>query len=710
MPKLIIDGEEIEVEDGLTLLQACEQAGREIPRFCYHERLSIAGNCRMCLVEVKGMPKLAASCALGVGDLRPGPEGQPPEILTASPLVQKARSGTMEFMLVNHPLDCPICDQGGECDLQDQAVAFGSGDGRFEENKRAVENRNISPLIKTIMTRCISCTRCVRFMTEIAGVEELGSIGRGEDAEITTYLDKGILSELSGNVVDICPVGALTHRPLAFTARPWELKKTQSIDVMDALGANIRVDSRGARIVRILPRENDDINEEWITDKSRFVVDGLRSQRLDRPYVRKEGELRPASWAEAFDLVARRLQNIDGRRFAAIAGDLAAVEEVYSLRMLAEYIGSPHIDCRQGGCNLSLDGGRAGYLFNSAIAGIDRADALLLIGSNPRTEAAVLNARIRAGVSNDRLIVGLVGEQVDLTYDYSFLGAGPQALVDILEGKNGFAKTLKEASNPMLILGEAALGRPDGRAILALAARLANDMGMIKESEGWNGFNVLHTAAGRVGALDVGFVPGPDGFGVEEILQASEAGNMDVVYLLGADEIDTGRLAGSFVIYQGSHGDKGAGAADVVLPGAAYTEKTATYVNMEGRAQMTMRAVFPPGDAREDWTIIRALSEAVGKTLPFDNVMELRRQIYDHSPALAKIGRVSAEPTAKLLELGREAIRIRSRPFAVAIEDFYLTNPVTRASRIMAEMSTLKREARQKQQDGRTREAIETHG
>ena len=707
MPKLIIDGTEIEVEDGLTLLQACEQAGREIPRFCYHERLSIAGNCRMCLVEVKGMPKLAASCAMGVNDLRPGPEGQPPEILTNSPPVEKARSGTMEFLLINHPLDCPICDQGGECDLQDQAVAYGSGSSRFEENKRAVENRNISPLIKTIMTRCISCTRCVRFMTEIAGVEEIGQTGRGEDAEITTFLNKGILSELSGNVVDICPVGALTHRPFAFTARPWEMKKTESIDVMDGQGAPIRVDTRGGKVLRILPRENDAINEEWITDKARFITDGLKYQRLDQPYIKKDGKLRPASWEEAFAAIAKRMETVDGAHFAAISGDLAALEEVYALKMLSHSLASSNTDCRQTGARLSGENGRAGYLFNTTIEGIDRADAILMIGTNPRTEAAVLNARIRAGVSCGRISVGLVGKQVDLSYEYDYLGEGPQTLVDILGGKIGFSEVLKGARNPMLILGEGAISRSDGRAVLALAARLANDMGMIQKD--WNGFNVLHASAGIVGALDVGFLPGENGLDVEHILQASEAGNMDVVYLLHADEFSTGRLANSFVIYQGSHGDKGASIADVILPGAAFSEKSATYVNFEGRVQMTMRAVFPPGEAREDWTIIRALSERLGKTLPFDNVMELYRHIYEIAPHLATLGEVEKASVETLGELGREAIRIQPKGFELAIKDFYQTNPVARASTIMAEMSTLKQEMSRSKNQKEMKGVLITH-
>ncbi len=694
MPKLIIDGEEIEVEDGLTLLQACEQAGREIPRFCYHERLSIAGNCRMCLVEVKGMPKLAASCALGVNDLRPGPEGQPPEILTGSPAVQKAREGTMEFLLINHPLDCPICDQGGECDLQDQAVAFGTGSSRFEENKRAIEDRNISPLIKTIMTRCISCTRCVRFMTEIAGVEEIGQIGRGESAEITTYLDRGILSELSGNVVDVCPVGALTHRPTAFIARPWEMKKTETIDVMDAQGANIRVDSRGGNVLRILPLENDDINEEWITDKARFVTDGLKSQRLDRPYIRENGKLRPASWDEAFETICSRMSGVDGTRIAAIAGDLAAVEESFALKMLFESLGSTNLDCRPEGNRLDASAGRAGYLFNTTIAGIDEADAILLIGTNTRTEAAVLNARIRRGVYDGQKQVGLVGARVDLTYEYEYLGDGPRILAEMLEGSVPFAGTLRTASRPMLVIGEGALSRPDGQAVLALAARLANDVGMIREEEGWNGFNVLHTAAGRTGALDIGFLPGENGLDTGQILEAVENGNMDVVYLLGADEIPVERLSGSFVIYQGSHGDRGAAVADVILPGATWCEKAATWVNFEGRPQMTSRAVFPPGDAHEDWTIIRALSERLGKTLPFDNVMELRGALYKRVPGMAALGEIRKEPVAELVDKGREAIRVQPMPFDVAIDDFYQTNAIARASAIMAEMSALKHESK----------------
>jgi NADH-quinone oxidoreductase subunit G len=647
----------------------------------------------MCLVEVKGMPKLAASCAIGVNDLRPGPNGEAPVILTNSPAVKKARAGTMEFILINHPLDCPICDQAGECDLQDQAMAFGENTSRFAENKRAVEDRNIGPLIRTIMTRCISCTRCVRFMTEIAGVEELGNINRGEDAEITTYLDRGIFSELSGNVVDLCPVGALTHRPYAFSGRPWELRKTESIDVMDGQGAAIRIDSRGGMVMRIVARENDAVNEEWITDKARFVWDGLKSQRLDTPYVRENGQLRSATWKEAFDAIAARLEGLDGQKFAAIAGDLAAVEETFALRLLAERLGSPHLDGRRQGCQLTLDAGRAGYLFNTGIEGIDSADALLVVGSNPRTEAAVLNARIRSGVVSGRLKVGLVGQQVDLTYDYDYLGAGPQTLVDVLEGRHPFAQVLKAATRPMLILGEGALARADGRSILALAGRLVADMGMVREDEGWNGFNVLHTAAGRVGALDVGFVPQPGGLDIDGILEAAGEGKVEVVYLLGADEIDVDRLGKAFVIYQGSHGDRGAHRADVILPGAAYSEKTATYVNFEGRPQMTMRAVFAPGEAREDWTIVRALSERLGRTLPFDNVMELRKALYEQAPHLAAIGRLQREPVDRLRILSAEAIRLKSTPFDLAIGDFYQTNPIARSSAIMAEMSTLKREA-----------------
>ena len=678
MPKkLIIDGTEIEVEDGLTLIQACELAGAEVPRFCYHERLTIAGNCRMCLVEVAGMPKPQASCALGVNDLPPNKDGSPKVISTKSPMVKKAREGVMEFLLINHPLDCPICDQGGECDLQDQAMAFGIGASRYTENKRAIEEKNLGPLIKTMMTRCIQCTRCVRFMTEVAGVEELGAIGRGEDMEITTYLEKGMMSELSANVVDICPVGALTHRPWAFSARPWEMDKTESIDVMDALGSNIVVHTRGREVMRVLPRNNDAVNEEWISDKTRHVADGLRTQRLDQPYIRVGGKLQPASWDDALALVGAKLKAADPKKIGAVVGDLAGAEEMFALKDLFTRLGSANIDCRQDGAKLDPTMGRAGYLFNSTIAGIEQADAIMLIGTNPRLEAPVLNARIRKRWRQGGLLVGVIGGKADLGYEYNHLGTGADALAKFVD----HAPANKQ--RPMLVVGGGALARADGASVLAMAAKAAQSLGCIKD--GWNGFNVLHTAASRVAGLDLGLVPGAGG----KDLAAMLAGGMDVVYLLGADEFDTSKLGRAFVVYQGSHGDNGAHIADVVLPGSAYTEKSATYVNTEGRAQMAVKAGFAPGQAKEDWSILRALSAHAGQTLPYDTIGALRAAMYKIAPTLARLDSVTAADVAtiaKLAGLGGSAL---SLPFANAVRDFYLTNPISRASTIMAELSAL---------------------
>ena len=687
---IIIDGKLIEVEPGTTILQACEQAGAEIPRFCYHERLSIAGNCRMCLVEVAGIPKPIASCAMGVTDLPPNKDGAPRQVLTNSPLVKAAREGVMEFLLINHPLDCPICDQGGECDLQDQAMAYGVGGSRYMENKRAVEEKYIGPLIKTFMNRCIHCTRCVRFMTEVAGVEELGAIGRGEDMEITTYLDRGILSELSANVNDLCPVGALTHRPWSFIARPWELEKTQSVDVMDAVGSAIRVDTRGRAVLRVLPRNNDDVNEEWISDKTRFACDGLRVQRLDTPYVREGGKLRPASWAQALKVVAEKLKGAPADRIGAIAGDLAGAEEMFALKDLLGRLGVKSLDCRQDGAKLNPAAGRASYLFNSGIAGIDRADAILLVGANPRLEASVLNARILKRWRQGGLKVGVIGERGPLTYPYEYLGAGAQTLADVAEGKHSFAETLKAAHNPMVIVGAGAAARPDGAAVLGLAARIASAAADGKEA-GWNAFDVLHTAASRVAGLDLGFVPQAGGLDAPGMLAAATKGKLDVLYLLGADEIDLPEGGTTFVIYQGSHGDRGAHRADVILPGAAYTEKSATYVNTEGRAQVTERAVFPPGDAKEDWAIVRALSAEAGQTLPYDTLTALRAAMYTSAPQLARLGTVAPAPADGVSALAKTTGSIGSEPFASPVRDFYLTNPIARASAVMAEMSALKK-------------------
>jgi len=691
MPKLIVDGKEIEVPAGITLIQACEQAGVEIPRFCYHERLSIAGNCRMCLVEVAGMPKPIASCAMSVNDLRPSRDGTPPTIITSSETVKKAREGVLEFLLINHPLDCPICDQGGECDLQDQTMAYGFDASRFQDNKRAVDEKYLGPLIGTYMTRCIHCTRCIRFMTEVAGVEELGAIGRGEDMEITTYLEHGMMSELSGNVVDLCPVGALTSKPYAFVARPWELSKTPSIDVMDAVGSNIRVDARGKEVLRILPRINDAVNEEWISDKTRHVWDGLRTQRLDRPYVRKKGRLELATWDEAFHAIASKLKGLDGSRFAAIAGDLAGAEEMFSLKLLAEGLGSPNFDCRQDGAKLDPALGRASYLFNATIEGIDQADAILLIGANPRIEASVLNARIhtRYRQGQGRIPIGLIGEEVDLTYPYDYLGAGPETLAKVADGSHDFVRKLNGAERPLLILGQAALTRPDGDGVLALAAQAAKTLGALKPELGWNGFSVLHNAAARVGGLDLGFVPGKSGRGVDSILEGAEKGDIEVVYLLGADEIEMERLGQAFVIYQGSHGDRGAHRADIVLPGAAYTEKDAIYVNTEGRPQMTARAVFPPGEAREDWTILRALSGVLNRPLPFDTLNELRAKMFESCPHLALLDEITPSDSSAIEKLATSKAKPRKARFESNFGDFYLTNPVARASALMARLSAL---------------------
>ncbi len=691
MPKLIINNREIEVPAGITLIQACELAGVEIPRFCYHERLSIAGNCRMCLVEIAGMPKPVASCAMSVNDLRPGRDGAPPTIITDSATVKKAREGVLEFLLINHPLDCPICDQGGECDLQDQTMAYGFDAGRFQDNKRAVAEKYLGPLIGTFMTRCIHCTRCVRFMTEIAGVEELGAIGRGEDMEITTYLEHGMLSNLSGNVVDLCPVGALTSKPYAFSARPWELTKTLSIDTMDALGSAIRVDARGREVMRILPRVNDAINEEWISDKARHVWDGLRTQRLDRPYVRRNGTLQPASWDEAFAAIAGKLKGLDGKRFGAIAGDLVAAEEMFALKLLADQLGSPNIDCRQDGAALDPAHGRASYLFNSTIAGIDQADAILLVGTDPRHEAPVLNARIlkRVRQTQGKLPVALIGEKADLTYAHDYLGAGAETLAKIADGSHPFLKKLAGAERPMLIVGQGALACPDGASVLALAARAAIAMGALKPDLAWNGFNVLHAAAGRVAGLDLGFVPGKGGLDVEAMLDAAGKGRLDAVYLLGADEIDMERLGKAFVIYQGSHGDKGAHRADVILPGAAYTEKDGTYVNTEGRTQMTARAVFPPGEAREDWTILRALSTVLGTPLPFDTTQQLRAKMYAAHPHLALLDLIVPADAGAIDRLAKTQGKLGNERFTPAVDDYYFTNAVARASAIMANLSAL---------------------
>jgi len=670
MPKLTIDGMEIEVEPGTSVLQACEQLGIEIPRFCYHERLSVPANCRMCLVEMERSPKPIASCAMPATDNM--------VIHTQSEKAKKARKGVMEFLLINHPLDCPICDQGGECDLQDQSMAYGFDRGRYGENKRAVKEKELGPLIKTAMTRCIHCTRCVRFCNEIAGVPVLGGTGRGEDMEIGTYVEAAINSELSGNLVDICPVGALTNKPYAFVARPWELRKTETIDVMDAVGSNIRVDVRGRDVLRILPRLNEDVNEEWIADKTRHVGDGLRRQRLDRPYVRRDGKLTPATWKQAFDAIAERLADVPGERMAAIAGDLCEAESMLALKDLMTGLGSPNLDCRQDGAGYDT-AARAGYLFNTTIAGIEQADVILLIGTNPRWEAPLINARIRKRYLLGGLKVGVIGPSADLTYPCDHLGAGAQTLTEVLDGNHAFCDLLKAAKRPMLILGSGPLARPDGAAVQAKVRAMAEGFGFVRDD--WNGYNVLHTAAARVGGLELGFLPGAEGRATQRILDGCRSGVIEAIYLLGADEISADAFGDAFVIYQGHHGDRGAHRADVILPGAAYTEKNGIYVNTEGRPQLALMAIFPPGDAKEDWKILRALSEHLGKPLPYNNLGELRNRLYQVNPIFRAIDTVTP---AAWQAFGHDGPLDTTVPFSSPIENYYMSDPISRASAVMA--------------------------
>jgi NADH-quinone oxidoreductase subunit G len=652
--KIIIDDTEVECEPALTLIQACEQAGIEIPRFCYHERLTIAGNCRMCLVEVVGgPPKPAASCAMQVKDLRPGPEGAPPVIKTNSPMVKKAREGVMEFLLINHPLDCPICDQGGECDLQDQAMAYGVDFSRYREVKRATEDLDLGPLVETHMTRCISCTRCVRFTTEVAGIHQMGQTGRGEDAEITAYLGETLDSNLQGNIIDLCPVGALTSKPYAFTARPWELSKTETIDVMDALGSSIRVDTKGREVMRILPRNHDGVNEEWLSDKSRFVWDGLRRQRLDQPYVRVDGKLTPATWPEALSAAATAMK---GKKLAGLVGDLAPVEAAFALKQLIEGQGG-NVECRTDGAKLPA-GNRGAYVGTARIDDIDSAKAIMLIGCNPRDEAPVLNARIRKAWLNGAKI-GVVGAAVDLTYEYQHLGSGAGDLAKMTQGSH----TDAHGKDTIVIVGQGAIAREDGAEVLGHAMKFAE----MTESR----MLILHTAAGRVGAMDIGAVT--EG-GIAAALDGA-----DVVYALGTDEGDI--PAGPTLIYQGSHGDRGAHRADIILPSAAWTEESGIFVNTEGRPQLAQRAAFPPGEAKENWAILRALSAELGAVLPYDSLSALRAALVAAHPHLDAIDAVP-ENTWEPVEPGA-----CSGEFATAVQDHYLTNPICRASALMGELS-----------------------
>jgi NADH-quinone oxidoreductase subunit G len=592
-------------------------------------------------------------------------------------MVKKAREGVMEFLLINHPLDCPICDQGGECDLQDQAMAYGFDRSRYHENKRAVPDKELGPLVKTSMNRCIHCTRCIRFATEVAGVEELGATGRGESMEVTTYVEHALSTELAGNLVDLCPVGALTSKPYAFEARPWELTKTESVDVLDALGANIRVDTRGAQVMRVLPRLNDDVNEEWISDKTRHAIDGLRHQRLDRPYVRTKGKLVEATWDQAFAAIAAKLNGLDGNKIAAIVGDQCDAESMVALKDLMASLGSPNVDCRQDGAK--LDGPRGSYIFNAGVRGIDQADAILLIGTNPRVEAPVLNARIRKRYLHGKCPVASIGTAEDLTYPVERLGAGPATLRELVDGKLGFFDKLKDAKHPLIVVGMGALAREDGAAVLALVYELAGKLNAVRDD--WNGFAVLHTAAARVGGLDLGLVPGEGGRDVAGILEGCQKKEIEAVFLLAADEIDTTKLGKAFVIYQGHHGDAGAHRADVILPGAAYTEKPGIYVNTEGRVQVGRRAGYPPGDAREDWAILRALSERLGKTLPYDTLHQVRAQLVAVNRAFAAIDQQAPGAWGPVGKPGATT----DAPLKSAVPNFYMTCPISRASKTMAD-------------------------
>ncbi len=672
MPKITINNMEIDVEQGTSILQAAEQLGIEIPRFCYHDKLSVAANCRMCLVEVEGgPPKPVASCAMACGD------GM--IVHTDSDKVKTARKSVMEFLLINHPLDCPVCDQGGECDLQDQAVAYGFDRSRYNEGKLVTSDNDYGPLVGTVMTRCINCTRCVRFAEEIAGTPVLGQFNRGENAKVGTFIGELLDTELSGNLIDICPVGALTSKPYAYKARSWELTKTETIDVHDALGCNICVDSRGRAVMRILPRLNEDINEEWIDDRARFSYDGLAYGRIDRPYIRdkQSDKLREASWEEALNFIGAKLENIKGENIAALAGDLVDVESMVAMKDLMKSLGSTNMDCRTDGSIFNTEN-RSSYLFNSSIAGIDEADAILLIGVDPRHEATLVNARIRKNWLEKQIPISLIGQAVDLTYPYEHLGTSPKDIEKLIKQYAGKVT----AKKPMIIIGSGVFNRADSLEIHALLHKAAEELGIVKK--GWNGFNILHGAASRVGGLDVGFLPQSGGKGFAEIIAGTKDGSIEALFLLGADEFNAHVNIGwkSFVIYQGHHGDHAAARADVVLPAAAYTEKDGIYVNTEGRPQMAHRAVSPLGEAKEDWAIIRAMSEHIGaKFLPYNTQLELRKRIYKEWAIFKKMDEVTPAKWSDFSCKGK----VSKEEFSLPVQNYYMNNPICRASKTMAQ-------------------------
>ena len=678
MPKIIIDGKDFEVEENLSIIQACEVSGVEIPRFCYHEKLSVAGNCRMCLVDIedaRGMsPKPVASCAMQVSDGL--------KIHTKTQRVKKAREGVMEFLLINHPLDCPICDQGGECDLQDQSVAYGLGGSRYEQNKRSVENKDMGPFIKTEMNRCIHCTRCVRFSTEVSGSDEIGAIGRGRDMEITTYLDIAVKSELSGNVIDLCPVGALTSKPYAFSARPWELKQTESIDVMDAVGSNIRIDTKGNKVMRVLPRNNDEVNEEWISDKTRFFWDGLSLQRIDKPYLRENGKLRQVSWKKAIDVASDKLLNTNPKKIASITGDLVSIESIYSIKKLMDSIKSPNTECRQDGSK--INGGREKWLFNSKLSGIDVSDGCLLIGTNPRIEAALINSRIIRKSKENNYSIGLLGNKSELNYNYDYLGDDPSIIYDLINNNNPFCKKLSEMNKPLMIIGQGALKGDEGEDYLNLCIELANNYNFLNNH--WNGFNVLHTAASRPGAMEIGFLPGEGGKDLDKIIDGYKKGDISTLFLLGADEIEISEKTDCFVIYQGHHGDKGANIADLILPSPSFNEQNGLFINTEGRIQESVRATFPIGEAKEDWEIISLISKKMGLENIDNSFEDLRSSLFQSFPHLADIDMcLSGEKLPEKIER-RD---IKQHVFKSSLNNFWLSNSITRSSRLMCERNNI---------------------
>ncbi|MDA8537467.1 NADH-quinone oxidoreductase subunit NuoG [Candidatus Pelagibacter bacterium] len=670
MLKLKINNTEIEVEDGLTVLQACEKAGVEIPRFCYHEKLSIAGNCRMCLVEMEKSPKPIASCAMPVA------EGM--NIKTNTKFVEKARKGVMEFLLANHPLDCPVCDQGGECDLQDQSMFYGVDKSRYKDNKRKVPEKNMGPLIKTQMTRCIHCTRCVRFATEIAGVPEIGAIGRGEDMQITTYLEKSMQSELSANVVDLCPVGALTSKPYIFEARPWELKKTESVDVMDAVGSNIRIDTYGWEVKRILPRINENINEEWISDKTRYACDGLLKQRLDTPYIKYNGKFEKASWTEVFNIIKSKFKNVEKEKICGITGDLVNMETLYLFKeFFNKTLGSNNIESRKDHTYLNSDK-RENYLFNSSINGIEEADFIFLIGTNPRYEATMLNARIRKSYLKNKTKIISLNDVGDLTYSYEALNGDLENIKEIIEGKHRVSTLIKEAKKPLIVFGQSALKSISAKYIFESVKTFLDRNNKINNE--WNSLNIISENASTVGSFDLGLYKTKDGS--NEILRDLESNKFEIIYLLGQDDLKF-KKQNEFIIYQGSHGDKGAEIADIILPGAAYTEQNGYYTNLEGKLQKAYKASYPPEDAKEDWQIINELAETINHRKLFSDKDELDSSLLNQINLYLEKDKSKKSKDINNLNFKKEILQID-------LEDYYYSNTIARASKTMFECKSSK--------------------